>query len=65
MSKNKNLIGRKVHSEDFGGWQGEGIEPGPIYGTIINADENDIQVEWVCASGEVWKESIPRDGYLE
>jgi len=65
MSKNKNLIGRTVHSENFGGWQGEGIEPGPIYGTVIYADKDDIQVEWVCASGKRWKETIPRDGYLE
>ena len=65
MSNKKSLIGKKVHSEDFGGWQGEGIEPGPIYGTIIDADENDIRVEWVCASGKVWEESIPNDGHIK
>jgi len=62
MSENKILIGKIVYSEDFGGWQGNGI--GPTYGTIIHADEDNIGVQWVCPSGKVWEETIPRDEHF-
>lgn len=62
MNDKKNLIGKKVHSEDFGGWLLN--TPGPMYGTILYMDKDEINVKWVCASGKRWVESIPRDDYL-